>query len=313
MTPRQLRYFIEIARANSFSRAAGILHVAQPALSRQIQQLEDDLSVKLFVRTDAGVLLTDAGTLLLERAPTLLEDYQRVREEVAAHATRPSGRLSIGVPPSLYGILTVSLVRECFRQFPELQISVTEGVSARMHEAVVGGQLDLAIVITQESGSNLTVRPLVQEQMLLLARPGSGVGPPVSIEDLAHLRLASTYRPNAMRMVLEDAMTKAGVRPNVVFESTSSRLLVEIASTGLAHAVLPYSAALEALDRGDLSANPVHGMAVGWMVVHGRNRLSRSIDAVAALICDLARSRVEAGQWPGAAWLDATGMDAMPK
>ena len=109
MTPRQLSYFLRIAELRSFTKAAAVLHIAQPALSRQIQQLEDDLSVQLFVR-----------------AASLLQQFATVRDEVAALSDRVQGRLHCGMPPSLFDLITVPLLLAVREKYPAVQPSVID-------------------------------------------------------------------------------------------------------------------------------------------------------------------------------------------
>jgi LysR family nitrogen assimilation transcriptional regulator len=304
MTPRQIKYFLEIARARSFTRAAGFLHVAQPALSRQMQQLEDDLGVKLFIRTDSGVLLTDAGELLLKRAPGLLEQYRSVRAEISGFAAHPSGRLELGMPPSLFHILTTTLITETARRYSDLELSVEEDISTDLHAAVVGGKIDLALVSSTEPLSGLASRVLVKEPMMLIGPASDVMEPYVSIESLSGLRLASTRRPNAVRTVLEDALSDRGVEVRFVMESSSTRLILSSVESGWARAVLPYSAAADLLAQGRVSASRVSELTLSWMLISGRYRSARSIEVIDALISELVQHQVEAGRWPGAVLAD---------
>jgi LysR family transcriptional regulator, nitrogen assimilation regulatory protein len=106
---RQLSYFLQIAELQSFTRAASVLHVAQPSLSRQMQMLEHELGVLLFVRSDKGVKLTDAGVALQERASAVLQQVRQIRDEVGLQSKAPKGELSFGLPPSLCDLITVPL------------------------------------------------------------------------------------------------------------------------------------------------------------------------------------------------------------
>ena len=106
MDIRQLRTFVHVAELGSFSKAADRLHIAQPALSRQIRLLESELKAALFIRHGRGVRLTDAGTLFLDRASGILRQIEQARADVAAEAGDVSGEVSIGVPPSVGIVLT---------------------------------------------------------------------------------------------------------------------------------------------------------------------------------------------------------------
>ena len=101
MDLKLLRNFLQIADLESFTKAAAVLHIAQPALSRQVGQLERELGVRLFTRTERGVHLTEAGALFRQRASGLIDDFQRLRHEVTLLSDEPAGELTFGVPPSM--------------------------------------------------------------------------------------------------------------------------------------------------------------------------------------------------------------------
>src|SRR5262245_34073531 len=101
MTLTQLRYFVAVAREKSLSRAAGHLHISQPALTRQVKLLEDELGGALLQRHPRGVDVTDLGQILLERAERQLRDFEQLRSDVADASVAPTGRLRVGCPPSL--------------------------------------------------------------------------------------------------------------------------------------------------------------------------------------------------------------------
>src|SRR5947207_13818447 len=107
MNIRQLRFFLQIAELGSMTRAATFLHIAQPAQSRQMQQLEDELGVTLFQRSDRGVALTDAGALLCDRAVGLLQHFERVRQEVKDELNEPSGEVAVAMPTSMLQLVTL--------------------------------------------------------------------------------------------------------------------------------------------------------------------------------------------------------------
>ena len=175
MNPRQLTNFLRIAELRSFTKAAAVLHIAQPALSRQVQQLEDDLGVRLFVRSDSGVTLTEAGDALRTRAASLLQHFANVRDEVSALSDLVQGRLHFGMPPSLFDLATMPLLLAMRERYASVQASVIEGVSSAVYELVLAGRLDFGVVLSTESTLGLHHRELFRER-LFLARP-IGTGP----------------------------------------------------------------------------------------------------------------------------------------
>jgi len=150
MDLKLLRNFLQIAELESFTKAAAVLHIAQPALSRQVGQLERELGTRLFIRNERGVRLTEAGALFRQRASGLIDDFQRLRHEVSLLADEPAGELTFGVPPSMHDTITLPLIRAYRERFPRVLLRVVEGLSVTLNEGVHTGKLDLAIVSANE-------------------------------------------------------------------------------------------------------------------------------------------------------------------
>jgi len=310
MTPKQLKYFIEIARQLSFTKASVMLHVTQPALSRQMQELESSLGVKLFTRSELGVSLTAAGRHLSERAPALLDAFRQVSLDVAALADVPAGSLRFGVPPSLCDLVTTPSVRQYTLQYPKVRLSITEASSAELTEFISAGALDFAIVAPSDSSARFSCIPLLREQMYLASRPhtitGAGAVDPLF---LTSLRFVASRQPNSLRRILEDCLAEVNSKPEVVLEANSVRLLTQATSEGLGHCVLPYSAVATMVTQGRLQARPIKKLFVNWALLHVRNvEPTPSIVALINIIIGIARRARTEGRWHGVELL----MQGMP-
>ena len=307
MNLRQLTYFLQIAELQSISRAASVLHVAQPSLSRQIQLLEHELGVLLFLRSDKGVTLTEAGHALQERASTVLLQVRQIRDDIGVQSRTPMGELSFGLPPSMYRLLTVPLVCEFRQRYPEVQLLVTEGVSAAMHEAVLTAKLDTAVVSDVEPLSMLRSQLLLREQLFLVGARDAGLdmATEMPVRELAERPLLLTSRPNAMRVIVERALAQHGHRVKPAVQTNSSRLLCERAAQGQGFSVLPYCAISAAFAAGRVSAAPVTDLTVTWTLVSSRER-SQTLAGrkLRELIIEIARRQIDAGAWRGVVALD---------
>ena len=301
MTPKQLRYFIEIARQLSFTKASVTLHITQPALSRQMQELERSLGVKLFTRSDLGVSLTAAGRHLSERAPALLDAFRQVGLDVAALADVPAGTLRFGVPPSLCDLVTTPSVRQYTLQYPNVRLSLTEASSAELTELITAGVLDFAIVASSDSMARFRCTPLFKEQMYLASRPLAIKGPgTVDPAFLASLRFVASRQPNSLRRILDESMAEVGGKPNVVMEANSVRILTQVTAEGIGNCVLPYSAVASMVNDGRLEARPIRSLSVTWALLHVRNvEPTPSIVALIDIVVDIARRARADGQWHG--------------
>ena len=143
MELKQLKYFLCVAEVGSFSRAAVMLSVAQPILSRQIKALEQDLSAELFYRNGRGIVLSEAGKLLEGYAKEIIGIVDRASFEITAMKSAPSGRITIAMPPSIGWVLTVPLVQRCRREFPMIALHVVEGFSGHVTEWLSTGRIDI--------------------------------------------------------------------------------------------------------------------------------------------------------------------------
>lgn len=273
---RQLRYFAEIAELRSFSRAAASLKIAQSALSRQMQQLETELGAPLLERGARGVRLTWAGERFLERVRALLDGLAIAQSELASLGDVLRGKVSLGVPPSLFEPLALPLLISYRKAFPNVQIRVHEGVGADLHEAVAAGLLDIAVVVDHEDLRQLRRRPLLSERLWVVGRPEAirRGGATMPLETLAELPLIVSSRPNPLRAILDDALTAAGLARKPAIESNSARLSIGLAEAGAGCAVLPYSGVFRALDQKRLVGAPIEGLRVAWALVTARTQPS---------------------------------------
>ena len=300
---RQLRYFLEVAQLHSFTRAAEVLHVAQSALSRQVRMLEEELGVTLFNRVDRGVTLTEAGARLRDRVAVLLKDLDAMGQDLVGTATNPQGDLAVGMPPSMREVMTVPLMVDYCRAYPEVTLHVQEGISIDLSKLVQDGNLDCAVIVNLMALPHLNAIPLIRERLYLIGPRKERLHPwrQVSLERVSESPLILTTRPNSLRLIVENALAAARLSANIIADSNSTTAMVELAAEGLASTVLPYSAVWKAMEEKRLSAAPIEGLAIEWIFVHPAARaLSAAALAYADRLQDLARSQIEQRGWLGA-------------
>lgn len=303
MNTRQLQYFLQVAEFKSFTRAAAVLHVAQPALSRSVRALEDDLGVALFHRSGRGVVLTEPGELLRRRAGDLLAEFARVRDEVGAPAAELRGDLMFGMPPSMQQMVTVPLIRAFRAAHPAVALRFTEGISAALSEGLLGGKIDVAVLSASEPLASLESETLLSEAMYLVAPRKARLEPgrAVSIERVAAADLIVTLRPNSVRRLIEDALAGIGRALEPVLEANATSVMVQMVAAGEGCTVLPYSAVHAALVAGQVCAAPVADLRITWAIAHSRERtLSRAGRELPRLLRQVAHEAIERGDWVSA-------------
>ncbi|WP_174875558.1 LysR substrate-binding domain-containing protein [Vogesella oryzae] len=239
MDLKQIEYFVRVAELGSFTRAAIVLDIAQPALSRQIRQLEVELRQTLLLRNGRGVTLTEAGKLLLEHGRGVLHQVERTREELGRVRGALAGKVALGLPPSLSRVLSVPLSRAFRARLPEASLAIREGLSANMLESLRNGRLDIALLYNPVPAADIDILPLCDEVLYLveLATEG-GSSAPVTLAELAAQPLVIPSQPHAIRMLVEAELGARGLRPTVALEIDSVPAILELVADGAGCAVL---------------------------------------------------------------------------
>jgi len=289
MDLKQIAYFVQVAELGSFTRAASVLRVAQPALSRQVRSLEVELRQPLFDRNGRGVTLTAAGARLLAHGRGILQQVERARQDLEDQRGAATGLLSIGLPPSVSRTLTAPLVEAFRHRFPRATLSVIEGLSTYTLEWLVQGRIDCAVVYNATPSAAVDLLPVLQEPLFLVSarRAGGGAkantkdsakdsaksqvlrGPALSLAQLATRELVIPSRPHAIRMKLETVLAQAGLKPRVALEIESVPAMLDLVQRHALHAVLSLNAVRAS---GREAAFIVQPVALG-----GREQLATSL------------------------------------
>jgi LysR family transcriptional regulator, nitrogen assimilation regulatory protein len=238
---KQLQYFVQVAELGSFTRAATVLKVAQPALSRQVRSLEVELRQNLFTRNGRGVTLTDAGQRLLAHGRGILQQVQRAVLDLEAQRGAPVGRLALGVPPSVGRMLTAPLVNRFRERFPKATLTMVEGLSTYVLEWLAQGRIDCALVYNAAPTPLLDLTPVLNEPLYLVAG-GTARATSIGLRELSQRELVMPSRPHAIRMLIETTLASAGLKPRIGLEIESVPAILDLVEQGSLHAVLTRSA-----------------------------------------------------------------------
>jgi DNA-binding transcriptional LysR family regulator len=218
MELRHVRYFIAVAECLSFTRAAGQLHIAQPPLSRQIRQLEDELGVQLFARTKRRVELTRAGIAFLDEARGLVVQASRATDVARRAAQGESGILRIGIGAGL-GAATGNMVVEFHRRNSAIEIECRDIYSSYQNEALRKSEIDVGFLRPPVDEVNLNSEKIFEEKFVVImprshrfARRKS-----LRLEDIAHepLMIFDRQRSSGLYDRILGLFTRRGLRPNI--------------------------------------------------------------------------------------------------
>ncbi|MBB6583813.1 LysR family transcriptional regulator [Ralstonia solanacearum] len=309
MDIRQLRALLAVAETGSATKAAEMLRIVQPAVSRHIRLLEEEFGVELFGRERHGMVLTEAGKTLAEYGRRALQELDRARAEIRPASGAISGTASIGLLPSTCELLAAELVASVKHKHPALVVRLTVGYAGNLMQWLEAGDVETALLYDPKSGPGIHIEPLLDERLYLVGPPGTVALD--DVHDVAALRDLPLILPNAphgLRTVVEHACAVAGITPTIAVETNSLNLQKSLVAAGFGYTVLPTSAVSEEIGSGALAAAPLDSPDLSRRIVLARlaaRRVSPAANVVALELVALARRLVLNGAWPGAAWVGA--------
>jgi LysR family nitrogen assimilation transcriptional regulator len=258
MELRSLHYFVRIAELGSITRAAAHLHLAQPALTRHVQRLEEELGVALFTRANRGVRLTEAGQKLLDSATRILRDVERTGDEIRAQDAQPSGRIILGITPTLCPILVPELFARMRRDFPRVELKVMHAGMVRLEEFVIDGRVDVAL-LSELSRSRLIVSTrLAPEEMVLVTAPGARPrGPMGGVVGGDELSRTPLILGDGLRAAMDALLAGRGIELNVEIEVNDHETIRLMVQAGAAASILPYSSVARECAQGLIDAHRI--------------------------------------------------------
>lgn len=240
---RRLLLFYHVAKTGSLSRAEAALYIPQPAISRHISRLEEDLGVQLLDRHGRGVTLTPVGEILYRQAETILQEMSATLEEIDLAKRQPIGRVSISASSIVMSMFMPDIVRRFISKYPEVELTAIQAVSGEVYNQLVSGKVDVAIVLQVPSKHKFGLQKLLEEPMVLIASKKHALAKQDSIKRdlLADMELALPASPNGMRGIIDEYL-RAGnidVRPHLQIDSVP--LTAQILADGRFATIMPLS------------------------------------------------------------------------
>jgi LysR family transcriptional activator of glutamate synthase operon len=238
---RHLRYFEAVARHSHVTRAAAELHIAQPALSKQISQLEQELGVALFDRVGRNVRLTEAGEALLPHARAVMAQVEAGRAEMAERIGLRRGRAAVGAPPTVGMQLLPPVLAGFNKHYPGIELRLYEAGVQTLLDLLESGLTDVAVVTLPVEDEQLTVVPLFTEELVLAVwkgHPLAGRGE-VAIGDLRDEQWVLSPENYELREATLSACATAGFTPKVVLDGGETDSVVRFVGAGIGVALVP--------------------------------------------------------------------------
>jgi LysR family transcriptional regulator, nitrogen assimilation regulatory protein len=309
---RRLRYFLRIAAEGSLGKASRALRIAQPALGRQIQLLENELGVRLFQRVAKGMALTDEGEYLKEALEHPLHLVDIALKNVRSYSARVEAALTLGLPPTIAPFLGARLLRRFRRDLPKLKLWIVDADSHRLAGELTRGLIDIALLVDVTPGARAFHSEVVVEQLMLVGPPGAlpPLQPPLSFKDLQTLPLVLPGPQSSLRTKLTKAAAGAEISIEVALEIDSLELTKQAVIAGAGFTILPPIAFMREAERGELGGVPIGDpglvQSVLWAIQPNWRVPRSTYNEVERVVFEEWYGAVASSAWPARWMLDLT-------
>lgn len=285
MDLRSIKYFVQIAEFGSITRAAAHVGVAQPALSRHVHSIEDELGVQLLVRLPRGVRLTGAGRQFLEHCRKILRELGRAKDELRASTEVPRGAVILGVSPTVGHLLVPGIVERARRQCPQIALRIVEGFSTQLYDALLTGRADVAVLTNPVPSRALNLTPLISEPVVVLAAPQPR-GTRRSYT-LAELSKTPVIVSEGIRSVVEEQINRYGVHLNVEVEIDAIEAIRRLLLRGIGTTIMPVSTFHDDIRAGRIAAIQIADANLHRNLVlaqQAERRLSAAVEEISQVV-----------------------------
>jgi LysR family nitrogen assimilation transcriptional regulator len=295
----QLRTLIHVAELGSLSKAADRLRIAQPALSRQVRMLEEELGIELFTRHGRGMVLTEQGRDVLKHAMRISSELEEIRASASDVEAPLAGQVAIGLPPTVADIISVPLVAAFGKAHPNAVLRLVSAYTGYLMDWLHRGEIDLAVLYDPRTARSLRSRPLLLENLFLIGPPEAAFSTvrAVSFKDLAGKRLLLPSPRHGLRTIVERCASDAQIPLDVAVEADSYATLKDLVRTILPLAPIHESVVANALTAAPLiDPVPVRRLVLSFPADRQTPRLARFAGKA---IVDIVADRIERAVWVG--------------
>ncbi|MTW86140.1 LysR family transcriptional regulator [Virgibacillus dakarensis] len=247
MDIKHLQYFAEVAHTGSFTHAAENLYITQPALSRIIKSLEDELGVPLFIRSRKELIITDAGHILYKHAKLIEKQVRLLETELGNLFTLKKGHIRIGLPTIINSFFFSQLIASFHNEYPEVTFQLEEDGSKRIEEKIVSDKLDFGVVVLPAKHDVLDYFTFVNENLKVVVPPSHPLvnKAEISLKELKDEKFILFNQDFSLRNLILTACDSTGFRPRIVSETSQLDFIEEMVASGLGITLLPESISQE--------------------------------------------------------------------
>jgi DNA-binding transcriptional LysR family regulator len=267
MEIRQLKAFLAIAEAKTFTAGARRVNVTQAAISMQIRQLEDEVGLPLFTRTPRRVILTEAGEHLLERARKILREHDAAVAEIAELAGAEHGRLRIGSASAMFATMQLPRILQNLKErFPNAEITVSSGTSQTLVDKILHGEIDIAFISLPVDNAHIMTELLFSDEIVAIAHPKHPLADQkfISAAALAGEPLILGEKGGNTRRLIDDFFSAANVQPNVVMELSRQEAINQMVENDMGIGIAGAKTVSKEIGDGRLASWLIEGAEIKW-------------------------------------------------
>jgi len=267
MDIRQLKAFVEIADAGTFTAGALRVHVTQAAISMQIRQLEEEVGTPLFIRAPRGVILTAAGERLLERARRILREHEAAVAEMTEMAGAEHGRLRLGTASAMVSTDPLpQILQQLHLRHAQAEVTLVSGTSESLVELILAGKLDMAFVSLPVETPGIGTEVLTRDELVAIASPRHKLakGRVISAYTLAGEKLILGERGGNTRRIIDQFFHEAGVQPTVTMELSRLAAINRMVEADLGVGIVPLQSIRKEVADKRLVAWWIEGARINW-------------------------------------------------
>ena len=241
-----MQYAILLAEHCNFSQVASMLNISQPALSKHILKLEEDLGIKLFDRSNNSLTLTPAGEHFISEAKEILYKEEQLMKSMQQYKSGQAGKLTIGITPFRSTYLVSDMIKEIRQQYPNISINLYEAGSDILRKEAAEGKFDFAVVNLPVDETILDIIPLDQDKIVLVLPESMkhllkniDTSDGIDFKDCENIPFTVLDKTQEMRVLFNKLCINAGIKPIIAIETVSMTTAWALAKDGVAATILP--------------------------------------------------------------------------
>ena len=308
MDIKQLRAFVIISETHNLTKAAAMLNIVQPAVSRQIHLLEEELGVTLFERGRHGMALTHEGKVLEGYARRALKEIEAAKMELTSANGTLKGTVNIGILASLSELLSISLMRVIKKKYPEVNLKISIGYSGHLKDWLESGDIDLALIYGSLSSKFMDIQPIVREQLWLIGPYDSDLkrNEAKTIQEITELSYILPYAPHRLRTLIEQGFNKEHQKLKIAAEINDLNVQKQMVKEGFGYTILPLVSMKNDLQQKTVKVAPIQHPDFTREValaLPNTRQISKLVHTIAQETIHCSKLAVETKAWLGGEWI----------